>query len=109
MPFPGLFFFFSFLYKALLLARILAALHYTTVAMATKGEVANGPATQHWQELLRLPGCTDAWVHGYAGAWVCRCMGALVHECMGVGAHGCMGAWAGIPPGAQHLPAHLQA
>lgn len=61
---------------------------------------------QRWQELLRLPGCADAWVRGYVGAGVCGCMGALVHECIGVGVQG---AWAGIPPGAQRLSACWQA
>lgn len=86
MPFPGLLGFFSFPLRSLLLAQILATLHYTTtVAMATKGEAANSTATA-------LPGAAAASrVHGYTGARVCRCMSALVRERMGVGVHGCVG------------------
>lgn len=93
MLFHGLLFFliFHFLYEALLLAWILATLHYTTtVAMATDVEAANSTAAG-------LAGAAAAsWargfvVHGKVGAWVCRCTNALVHECTGVGVHGCKG------------------
>jgi len=97
MPFPGLggfFLFVSFIYEALLLARILQ--HFITqrqLPWPLKGRPLRFPGAG-------MQGCVGTGVHGCAGEWVHWCGSAWVWERMG--------AWAGIPPGARHLSTPLK-